>query len=285
MVDLGQFNAVHLQLASHEVDEKLAMFQADGMKAVLQLCTTDSFRLPSGNTSGPGGSRLDVSDWRASCVDRYKNAGVDFDYWTSQGVLLGVYLIDEPHAKNTWGAAIPGSTLDGLAQYFNNNWPATLTYVRAAATQLPYMQYQYLDGAWSHWSWAKGFSYNPRVYHGVEWWVDAQESAASARGLDPDDLMWGMAVLHGGTPNNPDPKLVDDGLPVYSESTWTGSSQGGYYMRPAEIDLVAPQLQAARGRGTFVFAYNPSDWYSVPRNWSLYDEWHDALARAAARVN
>lgn len=277
---LNQYDAILTQWSPRTFNERMQWASDNGIKVMYQAAGSGWFREDAGWTNGPNGSRLNLSKWREGVVDRYVNAGVDFDYWTQEGTLLGIYMIDEPMAENSWGSAIPGRTLDvDMAGYLNSFFPKTRTYVRAAPSILPKMQYQYLDGGWSQWTWVKGFSWNPKKYQGVDWWVSNELAAADARGFDRDNLVWGMAVQHGGQPND----QSGWGLPTYGPS-YTGSGQGGTYMRPEEILQVAQAVQSAPGIGAFIFRYDTTDWFKrLPNDFET--QWHNALTTAANNAN
>jgi len=273
---LDQYDAILTQWSPRIFNKQMQWASDNGIKVMYSPAGTQWFREPEGWSDGPGGSRLNLAKWRDGVVDRYVDAGIDFDYWTKEGTLLGIYMIDEPRHDGSWGAPIPGKTLDvDMAGYINRFFPKTRTYVRAAPSVLPKMQYQYLDGGWSQWTWTKGFSYNPKEYHDVNWWVQDELRAADARGLDRDNLVWSMAILHGGQPND----ATGYGLPD-RDRWYGGSSQGKTYMRPEEILEVARAIQAAPGIGSFLHRYDPVDWTQRLPD-TAQTEWLNALKTAA----
>ena len=128
-----------------------------------------------------------LTKWKAA-VDRY--AGVDLSSYIRDGTIAGHLLVQHPQAAKAWGGhPISHATIEEMARYSRQRWPAIPTIVHAppswlAAKPTPW---QYLDASSVMYSGSAGDA-------GV--WVGAQASAARQARLG---LLVGMNVLNGGT--------------------------------------------------------------------------------------
>lgn len=158
----------------------LSAVRAKGGRAVLKLCNgRDSFVKNSDGT-------FSFTKWKA-LVARFQN--VNLGPYISDGTILGHYLIDEPHRASRWGGhAIPQATIEAMAQYSKQLWPAMTTFVRVAPTWLASspMGYRYLDAGWAQYASGKG---EPGM------WIAAEVAAAKQKGLG---IAVGLNVLDGG---------------------------------------------------------------------------------------
>ncbi len=141
--------------------------------------------------SGPDVTNADgtfsLTKWKAA-LDRY--AGVDLSSYASDGTIAGHLLVQDPHAVKDWGGQqISHVTLDEMARYSRQRWPAIPTIVHAPPSWLATKTtpWQYLDASSVMYSGAAGDAGE---------WVGKQASDAGKASLG---LLVGMNVLNGGT--------------------------------------------------------------------------------------
>jgi hypothetical protein len=129
---------------------------------------------------------FNFTKWKAR-VDRY--SGVDFTSYLSDGTIIGHYLIDQPQCSSCWGGqAISQDTVEAMAQYSKQYWPAMTTIARVAPTWLAAYagQYVYLDAGWAQYTVRQG---------DINAYLADNVAAARAEGLG---LIVGLNLLDGG---------------------------------------------------------------------------------------
>jgi hypothetical protein len=126
-----------------------------------------------------------LTKWKER-LDRYR--GIDFSSYIKDGTIMGHYLVDEPNDKSNWGGTtISQATLDEMARYSKQLWPAIPTIVRTSSAYLKGGTYRHLDAAWAQ--------YHQR-FGSVEPWISNSVRDAKASGLA---LVVGVNHLAGGT--------------------------------------------------------------------------------------
>ena len=278
---LGEFDGTFDSTVHYErppkANEVFAKLKADGNRILLKAAYSNQFRDPS---------LLDnraflMDEWIQAAITDWQLASVDINDWYQQGVIVAAHLMDEPERKNVWGApALNGAEMDEMARLYKEAFGIPC-YFRMRPSIMPDYQVQHLTSGWSQYTWAKRFSYFPKEYHDLDWWIQRERDEAAARNLDPDKMIWAMAVQHGGQPNDQPPTPGKWGMPN-RPPTINGSGQGGYYMRPEEIDEVSIALHDEAKTGVAVFAYDLEDWGVILGDY--FDEFHAALRRHGARM-
>jgi hypothetical protein len=180
---------------------KLSGARAKGGRVVVKLCKghDDYVKNADGTFS--------LSKWK-SLVGRYQNVGLD--PYIRDGTILGHYLIDEPQRASRWGGkVISQATLEAMAKYSKQLWPAMTTMVRVAPSWLAgsSVTYTYLDAGWAQYASGKGEAAT---------WIAAEVAAAKRKGLG---IAVGMNVLDGGNGSSKIP----------------GRTRGKYSMSASEI--------------------------------------------------
>jgi hypothetical protein len=149
-----------------------------GARVVLRMAV-------SGVTNSDGTFSLDR--WK-SAMDRY--AGIDLSSFVSDGTIAGHVLVQDPHSAGNWGGRqISHATLDEMAAYSRQLWPALPALVHAPADWLA----GYASG-WKHVD-AASMTYSGSAGDAASW-VSRQASAAGSARLG---LLVSMNVLNGGT--------------------------------------------------------------------------------------
>ena len=179
-----------------------------GMRIVLRL---------GGSEMTNADGTFSLTKWKAA-LDRY--AGVDLSSYTVDGTIAGHLLVRNPQVAAAWGGRqISHTTLEEMARYSRQRWPAIATIVHAPPSWLADKStaWQYLDAASAMYSGSAGDA-------GA--WVAQQASEASAERLG---LLVSMNVLNGGT----------------SASQLAGTTAGNYAMSASQLRtwgsaLVAP---------------------------------------------
>jgi hypothetical protein len=149
-----------------------------GARVVLRLTGSDV-------TNGDG--TFSLTKWKLA-LDRY--AGVDLSSFVSDGTLAGHLLVLNPQNARAWGGQqIPYATLDEMARYSRQRWPALPTIAQAPPAWLAAnsSSWQYLDASAVMYSGSAG---------DAAAWVAGQASAAAKGRLG---LLVSMNVLNGGT--------------------------------------------------------------------------------------
>ena len=185
-------------------------------------------RLTGANVANGDGT-FSLTKWKAA-LDRY--AGVDLASYVSDGTVVGHLLIQNPENARAWGGKrIPYSTLEEMARYSRQRWPALPTIVQAAPSWLAANSapWQYLDAASTTYSAGSGDAGS---------WVASQASAAAKGRLG---LLVGMNVLNGGT----------------SSSQLRGTSPGKYAMSATQLRTWGSALAVHTGVcGLFLSRYD-----------------------------
>ncbi|MFL5496139.1 MAG: hypothetical protein ACJ8DC_17270 [Gemmatimonadales bacterium] len=156
----------------------LADIRARGGKVVLTFSgSQDYFKDANGHFS--------MDKWKGR-IDRFKS--VDISEFVNDGTIIGHYLIDEPNDPANWnGVPISGSTVELMAQYSKQLWPALPTIARAEPSY--FGQAHYLDAAWAQYLARRGDAGD---------YIRRNVADAQSRGLA---LIVGLNVLNGGDPN------------------------------------------------------------------------------------
>lgn len=174
----GRFNGSKLTLGPGQLLEQLSAVRSRGGRIVVMLAGN-----PRHYVDGNG--HFSLTKWKAR-VDLFK--GIDFGSYVSDGTIIAHYLLDEPNDPANWnGQQVSPSTLEQMAQYSKQLWPAMPTIVRVEPSYLG-GSHKYLDAAWAQYLARRG-DVNDYIKRNV---ADAQQ-----RGLA---LVVGLNVIHGGTP-------------------------------------------------------------------------------------
>ncbi|MBA3894183.1 MAG: hypothetical protein H0X69_10885 [Gemmatimonadales bacterium] len=174
----GRFNGSKLTLGPGQLLEQLSAVRSRGGRIVVMLAGN-----PRHYVDGNG--HFSLTKWKAR-VDLFK--GIDFGSYVSDGTIIAHYLLDEPNDPANWnGQQVSPSTLEQMAQYSKQLWPAMPTIVRVEPSYLG-GSHKYLDAAWAQYLARRG-DVNDYIKRNV---ADAQQ-----RGLA---LVVGLNVVHGGTP-------------------------------------------------------------------------------------
>jgi hypothetical protein len=127
-----------------------------------------------------------LTKWK-SMVDRFK--GINFSSYITDGTVLAHILIDEPNRASKWGGkTISTATLEAMAKYSKQYWPAIPTVVRVVPSWLAASPttYTYLDAGWAQYTSRKGDAAK---------WLASEVAAARTKGLG---VVVSMNVLDGG---------------------------------------------------------------------------------------
>jgi hypothetical protein len=141
----------------------------------------------TGNDVANADGSFSLTKWKAA-LDRY--AGVDLSSYVADRTITGHLLVQNPQSPGAWGGRpISYATLEEMARYSRQRWPAIPTIVHAPPSWLraKTTPWQYLDASSVTYSGAAG---------DAAAWVGEQASAAGAARLG---LLVGMNVLNGGT--------------------------------------------------------------------------------------
>jgi hypothetical protein len=161
----------------------------------------------AGNEVANADGTFSLTKWKAA-LDRY--ASVDLSSYAADGTIAGHLLVTNPQAARAWGGRqISYATLEEMARYSRQRWPAIPTIAHAppswlAAKATPW---QYLDASSVMYSGSDGDA-------GA--WVGKQASDAGRARLG---LLVGMQVLNGGT----------------SASQLPGTSEGEFAMSASQL--------------------------------------------------
>jgi hypothetical protein len=179
----AQFNSVHTGTVTGATPSTLlaylAQVKAKGGRVLLRLHGDGAVR-NADNT-------FNLDKWKTS-IARFRNT--NFGSYITDGTIVGIHLIDEPHFPSRWGnKIIPQATVEAMAQYSKQLWPTLTTVAAAPPTWLSAspITYKYLDAAWSTYMANMGSNYTR--------WTASQVSAAKSKGLG---LIGGLNVLDGG---------------------------------------------------------------------------------------
>jgi hypothetical protein len=170
----------------------------------------------SGNDVANANGTFSLTKWKAA-LDRY--ASVNLSSYVSDGTIAGHMLVQNPHNAGAWGGQrIPYATLEEMARYSRQRWPALPTFAHAPPSWLgaKTTPWQYLDAASVMYSGSAGDA-------GA--WVSKQASAAGQARLG---LLVGMNVLNGGT----------------SASRLAGTTQGKFAMSASQLQTWGSALVA-----------------------------------------
>jgi hypothetical protein len=228
-MDNQYFNNVHTGakrgggITEDNVLAYLADAKARGGRIVLKLSMgKDSYIQNADGT-------FSLSKWKA-LVDRFKK--VNLGPYIADGTILGHFLIDEPHRAAKWGGKIiPPSTVEEMAKYSKQIWPAMNTFVHTQTAWLANssVTYNYLDAGWVQYAAGKGE---------VSKFIAAEISYAKSKGLG---LMLGLNVLNGGN----------------GSSGIRGTSSGKYSMSASELKTYGTTLlNQSYACGFILWAHN-----------------------------
>jgi hypothetical protein len=124
--------------------------------------------------------------WKNS-VDRFKR--INFSTYVKDGTIIGHYLIDQPNDPASWGGRpVSPATVEAMAKYSKQVWPAMYTIVRAYPDYMVKYSgtYYYLDAAWAQFVYRKG---------PVDDFLSQNIALAKKKGLA---LVVGLNLLRGG---------------------------------------------------------------------------------------
>jgi hypothetical protein len=185
MSQLASFSGGLRGAAPSNVLATAAAARQAGARVVLRLTGSSNVRNGDGTFS--------LTKWKAA-VDRY--AGVNIGSFVSDGTIAGHLLVQNPQDAGEWGGReIPYATLEEMARYSRQRWPALTTIAHASPTWLAAKPtaWQYLDASSVTYSGSAGDA-------GA--WVGKQASEAGRARLG---LLISMNVLNGGTSASPLP--------------------------------------------------------------------------------
>ena len=163
---------------------------------------------------------FNVTKWKVA-LDRYQ--AVDLSSFVSDGTIAGHLLVQDPQVGKAWGGRqIPYATLDEMARYSRQMWPALPTLVHAPAAWLAAYsaRWSYLDAA--------SVTYRGRMGDPATW-VGREVRAADDARLG---LLVGMNVLNGGTSASGLPGTMAG---TYAMSATQLSSWGSALVAPSRI--------------------------------------------------
>lgn len=174
--------------------------------------------------------RFSLEKWKG-LVSRYRR--VNLTPFIQDGTIIGHYLVDEPHREARWGrGGISRKTLEEMARFSKQQWPAMATIVRVAPTWLTdaSFRWRHLDAGWAQY----------RASHGdAGRWIAEETRAAEREGLG---LVVGLNVLDGGN----------------GSSRIRGHSRGKWAMSASEIRRYgAALLSSRRACGFFSWTHQP----------------------------
>ena len=172
-------------------------------------------RLTNGDVTNADGT-FSLTKWKAA-VDRY--GSVNLSSYVNDGTIAGHVLVLSPQTAKAWGGRqISHATLEEMARYSRERWPALPTIAHASTSWLAGKStpWQYLDAASVTYSGAVGDA-------GA--WVTQQASAAGRARLG---LLVGMNVLNGGT----------------SASRLAGTTRGKFAMSASQLQSWGSALVA-----------------------------------------
>jgi hypothetical protein len=176
--EIGSFTGALRSVTPGSVLATSAAARKAGARLILRLAGNDL-----ANTDGT----FSLTKWKAA-LDRY--ASVDLSSYVGDGTIAGHLLVQNPHNAGAWGGRqIALATLEEMARYSRQRWPALPTIVHAPPSWLATRTtpWQYLDAASVMYSGSAGDA-------GA--WIGKQAGAAGAARLG---LLVGMNVLNGGT--------------------------------------------------------------------------------------
>ena len=176
--EIGSFTGMVRGATPSNVLATAAAARQAGARVILRL-TGDEVANADGTFS--------LTKWKAA-IDRY--ASVNLSSYVSDGTIAGHMLVQNPHNAGAWGGQqIPYATLEEMARYSRQRWPALPTFAHASLSWLAAKttSWQYLDAASVMYSGSDGDA-------GA--WVSKQASDAGKARLG---LLVGMNVLNGGT--------------------------------------------------------------------------------------
>ena len=196
--EIGSFTGALRGATPANVLATVSAARKAGTRVILRLAASDVAN---------GDGTFSLTKWKAA-LDRY--AAVDLSSHVSDGTIAGHLLVQHPHSAGAWGGRqIPYATVEEMARYSRQRWPALPTIAHAplswlAARTTPW---QYLDAASVMYS-------GSAVDAGA--WIGRQASTAGAARLG---LLVGMNVLNGGT----------------SASGLAGTTQGKFAMSAGQL--------------------------------------------------
>jgi hypothetical protein len=176
--EMGSFTGLVRAATPSNVLSTAAAVRRAGARVILRL---------TGNDVTNADGTFSLTKWKAA-LDRY--ASVDLSSYAGDGTIAGHLLVLNPQSATAWGGRqISQVTLDEMARYSRQRWPAVPTIAHAPPSWLgaKATPWQYLDASSVMYSGSAGDA-------GV--WVGEQASAAVEAGLG---LLVGMNVLNGGT--------------------------------------------------------------------------------------
>jgi len=212
-------------LSPSNIVSVLTATRSKGARLVLKLCKgRDSYVKNADGT-------FSFTKWKA-LIDQYRS--VNLEPFISDGTILGHFLIDEPHRTVKWGGKIiPQSTIEAMAAYSKEIWPAMPTLVRVVPSWLATapVTYRHLDAGWLQYAAGKGE---------VTQLATAEVAAAKGLGLG---LVVGVNLLNGGDGSSKMPgsrageyEMTATELRKYGTALLNQSYACGFYMWNHDLD-------------------------------------------------
>jgi hypothetical protein len=205
--EMGSFSGAVRTTSPANVLAMASAARKAGVRVILRL---------AGRSVANGDGTFSLTKWKAA-VDSY--GGVNLSSFLGDGTIAGHMLVQNPHDAGSWGGRrIPHATLDEMARYSRQRWPALPTVVQAPPSWLGAnpSAWVYLDAAAVIYSGSMGDA-------GA--WIRGQASQATGARLG---LLAGMNVLNGGT----------------SASGIPGTTRGKYAMSASQLRAWGSALAA-----------------------------------------
>jgi hypothetical protein len=208
--EMGSFTGSVRSATPGSVLVTAAAARRAGARVILRLAGDDV-------TNGDG--TFSLTKWKGA-LDRY--GSVDLSSYVSDGTIAGHLLVQNPQSARVWGGRrISEATIEEMARYSRQRWPAVPTIAHAPPSWLAAKTtaWQYLDAASVMYSASDGDA-------GA--WVGEQATNAGKARLG---LLVGMNVLNGGT----------------SASGLQGTTPGEYAMSASQLRTWGSTLVARSG--------------------------------------
>ncbi|HZA98168.1 MAG TPA: hypothetical protein VE399_05280 [Gemmatimonadales bacterium] len=182
-------NWLPIWLPERTLPEELAAIKARGSKVILGLAGGHAHYLDENG-------HFSMAKWKER-VNAFKV--IPFSSYITDGTVVGHLVIDEPNDASNWGGIpIPPATVEEMARYSKQLWPAMATLVRVESTYLAQWSgtYRYLDAAWAQYVSRKG---DPKEF------ITRNVADAKRKGLA---LITGLNILKGHFAEAMSPTLI-----------------------------------------------------------------------------
>lgn len=198
LTQIGAYDGAGRSVTPDNVLATVRAARQSGTRVVLRMVV-------SGVKNADG--TFNLAKWKES-LERYER--VDLASFATDGTIAGHVLVQNPENARSWGGkTISYATLDEMARYSRQLWPAIPTLVEAPATWLARnpVDWNHLDAASATYAASSGDAAS---------WVAEQASAAKSAGLG---FLAKMSALNGGT----------------SASGIAGATEGKYAMSASQL--------------------------------------------------